>query len=335
MQDVKKQSDWQIICGDCRDVLQTLPAESVQTVVTSPPYWGLRDYGLGSEQLGLEPTPELYVEHLVEIFREVRRVLRKDGTLWLNLGDCFANARPRIAFGDQSSRGPGATEGDRSIRRDWTAWNLKPKNLVGMAWRVAFALQADGWWLRSDIIWSKPNPMPESVRDRPTRSHEYVFLLTRSARYYYDAQAIAEPWKDNSEARYARARAAGHKYDGRPEGWKGDRHERWNARAKLAKEGLWHPNGRNARSVWEIPTQPYPEAHFATFPEGLARRCMLAGSRCGDTVLDPFCGSGTVGVVALRHDRSFIGIDLSEKYCAMARRRIEEDAPLFQRIEKE
>lgn len=351
---------WAVVEGDARAVLRELPEEAVQTVVTSPPYWGLRDYGVDG-QLGLEPTPDLYVEHMVAIFREVRRVLRKDGTVWLNLGDCFAGSwgargRERASFsGIQAKRDVDYLEvwGDESPQRAARAFGLKPKDLVGIPWRVAFALQADGWWLRSDIVWAKPNPMPESVTDRPTKAHEYLFLLTRSARYFYDAEAIREPnvwpgqnrYADPSEHRYHEnglgptlPRHTGlHKptHDGgtpssrnrRP-----GRHDTIEGRYEKEYGNPLRP-GRNLRSVWTIPTEPFPEAHFATFPKKLVEPCVKAGSRPDDLVLDPFCGSGTTGVVARRLGRRFLGIELSLEYAAMARRRIEDDAPLFNAAE--
>jgi DNA modification methylase len=261
--------------GDCRDVLATLPAESVHCVVSSPPYWGLRSYGVGADngELGCEATPEEYVANMVAVFRAVRRVLRDDGTVWLNLGDSYAGPRS----GETASRNlPGqwgkrlAT--DKQVRRTETVAGLKPKDLVGIPWRVAFALQADGWFLRSDIIWAKPNPMPESVTDRPTRAHEYLFLLTKSARYWYDADAVREP--------HTRG------YDG-----PGGGHQRSVVHGAAAHRGLdeaaLNPAGRNRRSVWTVATQPYPGAHFAVMPEALVEPCILAGcpdqtcSECG------------------------------------------------------
>ena len=322
---------WQVLQGDSLDVLRTLDAESVQTCITSPPYWGLRDYG-SEGQLGLEPTPEQYVENLVSVFREVRRVLRDDGTLWLNLGDSYAGS-----WGNQGRKpergtqrpinGPMLTPVHDGRHGDPNASNtgqtppgLKPKDLVGIPWRVAFALQADGWWLRSDIIWSKPNPMPESVTDRPTRSHEYIFLLTKSARYVYDADAIREEFieaggqampRDVHGSAMARAGA-----NGQP--------DRGNLGGYPQTQA-----GRNKRSVWSVTTQPFPGAHFATFPPKLIEPCILAGSPPDSTVLDPFAGSGTTGLVALRHNRDFIGIELSAEYAEMARDRIRDDAPLL------
>lgn len=301
--------------GDALTVLRTLPDGVARCCVTSPPYFGLRDYGVDG-QIGLEPTPDAYVARLVEVFREVRRVLADDGTLWLNLGDSFAN------------------DGKKNT-------GLKPKDLIGIPWRVAFALQADGWYLRSDIIWHKPNPMPESVRDRPTKAHEYLFLLSKSPRYYYDADAVAEPLATDPKENYpARARITGRGTQGsanargkdrdrsggfppRKQDGHGRRHAGFNARWD-ASDG---PNRltRNRRSVWTIPTKPYKGAHFATMPPALAEKCVLAGTAVGDTVLDPFGGSGTTASVAVTHRRNAIYIDLNETYIALAEKRIGSD----------
>jgi DNA modification methylase len=306
-----------LLHGDCRAVLPTLEAGSVQTCVTSPPYWGLRDYGVEG-QLGLEKTPEEYVLRMVEVFREVKRVLREDGTLWLNLGDSYA-ATTKGTGGTKSLSGGGSLRPNGHsqpqmdpIRMDYGVLPIKPKDLVGIPWRVAFALQADGWWLRSDVIWSKPNPMPESVTDRPTKAHEYLFLLTKAERYFYDAEAIAEPAAVGERAFSGeRVRNVG----GRTDGF-------------TRTTGSFGADGkRNRRSVWTIATQPFPEAHFAVMPEALVEPCILAGSKAGDTVLDPFAGSGTVGKVAARHGREFVGIDLNPQYVDMARRRIA--GPMF------
>ena len=297
--------------------------ETVQCVVTSPPYWGLRDYGLppsvwGGDAncehewqpewfgcLGLEPTPELYVRHIVEVFREVRRVLRKDGTLWLNLGDSYAGSWGNYGGqGGPNGQRPKATErfnrpayADNDRRPPQTASHgfLKSKDLIGIPWRVAFALQEDGWWLRSDIIWAKPNPMPESVTDRPTRSHEYLFLLTKSARYYYDAEAIREPSVYPEDDRKGRAKTF-HKFSAdprmisgmrprKPDKQRGHANDRWDAMTKQEQCSL----GRNKRSVWRIATQPYSGAHFATFPEKLVEPCILAGT--SEKGCCPECGS--------------------------------------------
>ena len=291
--------------GDVLEVLRGWPDEFVQCVVTSPPYWGLRDYGV-ENQLGLEKTPEEYTGKMVGIFREVRRVLRKDGTLWLNMGDCFATNH---ISGEQGATGQRAnrtfTAAGLSPK---TGDNLKPKDLVGIPWRIAFALQADGWWLRSDIIWSKPNPMPESVRDRPTKAHEYLFLLTKSARYYYDQDAVREPYEPSGGT---------WKCKGTP-----IINYRHNGKHKI-EQGQLNSIGRNIRTVWTIAAQPYAEAHFATFPEALVEKPIMVGSAEGDIVLDPFMGSGTVAKVALRAGRRFIGIELNPEYIALAEKRLE------------
>ena len=440
---------WDIRQGDAIEVLRRMEPESVHCVVTSPPYWGLRDYGVDGAY-GLEPTLEEYIERMVEVFREVRRVLRKDGTVWLNLGDAYWG-------GKGMSGGPGS---DSSIGRDTLNGShtnmggkgrmrpadskhdiLKPKDLIGLPWRVAFALQGDSWWLRSDIVWHKPNPMPESVRDRPTRAHEYVFLLSKSATYFYDGDAIREPSIAGDMRRPYGSKGAW-EMDGRPE----SQHHGGEMRNGAGQ----HLMGANKRTVWSIATQPFPGSHFATFPEELPRICILAGTSehgvcgvtgapyervvertpgeyqdcpksemsqmargsrgtanvgktevvpptrttlgwqptCGApwervvektvhavggpkehiagetaawkdgwkgvprasidiqtlgwqptcdhdsepvpaTVLDPFSGSGTTGVVALRHGRSFIGIELNPEYVEMARTRIINDAPLL------
>lgn len=322
----------QILCGDALEVLRTLPDESAYCCVTSPPYWGLRDYGIEG-QVGLEPTPEEYVAKLVEVFREVRRVLRGDGTLWLNLGDTY-NSAPgwgrggghRLDGGKPRFR-PGAARADGKVsfrsprNRDGVhAPGLKPKDLMGIPWRVAFALQADGWWLRSDIIWHKPNAMPESVRDRPTKAHEYIFLLAKSERYYYDQDAIREPQSEESIARAQRGN-----WRGKP-GLK--RAYLGNPPRGLTRQSSRPVNrGRNKRTVWTVPTRPFKGAHFAVFPPDLIRPCILAGCPAGGIVLDPFFGAGTVGVVALQEGRHFIGIELNPEYCEMARERINKVMP--------
>lgn len=380
------KADFRIYLGDTREVLREMAAESVHACITSPPYWGLRDYGTATwekgdpecdhvqrsargdlgrcsddirggninpspvdttiqyretcakcearrvdSQLGLEQTPEIYVERMVEVFREVRRVLRDDGTLWLNLGDSYAGSRGAGPPGAKSTLvGNGHIGGGPKLAKlgrvgaHWDrASELPRKNLVGIPWRVAFALQAAGWILRSDIIWSKPNPMPEAVTDRPTKAHEYIFLLTKGRKYFYDADAISEP-ADLSRV--------------------GQNQGRWGNAIKSSRAGAMgaKPSGneatgasvvggttRNKRTVWTVATQPYPEAHFATFPPKLIEPCVLAGCPEGGTILDPFAGSGTTGVVALRAGRRFVGIELNPEYRELARRRIKDDAPLF------
>ena len=332
--------------GEVLDILRTLPDESVNCCVTSPPYWGLRDYGTAEwvggsaecdhvqslnkhggeradrnqegykklykdtcskcgairrdQQLGLEKTPEEYVSRMVEIFREVRRVLKPDGTLWLNLGDSYNSH-------SCGNGNVGGIEGNRKNKKDNTAnthrgnVGLKDKDLVGIPWRVAFALQADGWYLRQDLIWHKPNPMPESVTDRCTKAHEYVFLMSKSAKYYYDHEAI----KENCESVCERKRSSA-----------------FRQQSEKPDETLT-TIGRNKRSVWTVTTKPFKEAHFATFPRDLIRPMIQAGCPAGGVVLDPFMGSGTTAIEAIYQGKRYIGIDLNPDYCAMAARRIE------------
>ncbi|MCU7904499.1 MAG: site-specific DNA-methyltransferase [Candidatus Thiodiazotropha sp. (ex Epidulcina cf. delphinae)] len=257
--------------GDAIHALQQLPSNSVQCVVTSPPYWGLRDYGIEG-QIGLETTLPQFINHLVAIFNEVKRVLRDDGTLWLNIGDGYTSGNRGYRANDKKNPARAMT-----VRPD-TPEGLKPKDLQGIPWRLAFALQDDGWYLRSDIVWHKPNAMPESVKDRPTRAHEYLFMLTKSERYYYDYEAVKEIGLNK----------------------------------KL----------RNRRSVWNINTQGFPGAHFATFPTQLIEPCILASTKPGDYVLDPFFGSGTVGVTCLEQHRRYVGVELNPEYVALAAERL-------------
>ena len=303
----------QTIIGDCRDVLATLPAASVHCCVTSPPYFGLRDYGMGA-QIGLEATPEAFIAELVAVFREVRRVLRDDGTLWVNIGDSYSNAG--TCQGDRDGAVSGDVDEHRKVSAGYRARveGLKNKDLIGIPWMLAFALRADGWYLRHEIIWHKPNPMPESVTDRCTKAHEYVFLLSKSAKYFYDAGAIAE----------AGVYPAGTK------GAKGSS-ERFNTPGVNSRppEYKIYSGTRNKRSVWTVATQPFSGAHFATFPPALIEPCILAGCPAGGTVLDPFGGAGTTGLVADRLQRSAILIELNPAYAAIASDRITDDAPLF------
>lgn len=364
--------------GDAKDTLRDLPAESVQTCITSPPYWGLRDYGEDG-QLGLEETPEEYVQNLVDVFREVRRVLRDDGTVWLNLGDSYFGG----GRGDYQSE-DSKQDTNKGANIDSPNWGsidgaLKQKDLCMIPSRVAMALQADGWWVRSRIVWAKGNPMPESVTDRPTSSHEYIFLLSKSKQYYYDADAIREDAaKGNAGSRFDTGKTNVH-MKGR------------------SQEGEREDDGtRNKRDVWQVNTKPFPDAHFAVYPPELIEPCVLAGTsekgqcpECGapwerivdhtpgeydysergehvgngqqasgtqkkaatrettgwqstcdcpehvpqpQTILDPFSGAGTTGVVALAKGRDFIGVDVSEEYCEMAADRIRQDAPLMNRV---
>jgi len=285
-----------------------LEAGSANTCVTSPPYFGLRDYGVDG-QIGLEPTPDEYVAKMVEVFREVRRSLRDDGTLWLNLGDSYAS-------GGRKSRDPGQSKihpafvGDafQDGLRPADPPGIKPKDLLGIPWRVAFALQADGWYLRQDIIWHKPNPMPESVRDRCTKAHEYIFLFSKKEKYYFDSEAIQEPAdpKNHRDSRGLRPTPPG---QAPTNGFTNGRHY----------------ETRNKRSVWTVTTKPFKGAHFATFPPDLIEPCILAGCPIGGIVLDPFGGAGTTGMVAQRHGRNSILCELNPEYAKLAEARIAED----------
>ena len=363
-----------ILIGDARKRLAELPAGSVRTCVTSPPYFGLRDYGTASweggdlecphtgkpmatkaninrntgggndlknataleffrercgrcgamridSQLGLEATPDAYVAEMVSVFREVRRVLADDGTLWLNIGDSYNASGGNHAPHHKNDTGfQGQHGADHHKGRGNLVDGLKPKDLMGIPWRVAFALQADGWYLRQDIIWAKPNPMPESVTDRCTKSHEYVFLLSKSARYYYDHESVKEPAIHSADRRSGEGRLT---YDGKRQGNKGTGQE---AFVSIVDK-------RNKRDVWTIATKPFKGAHFAVMPEALVEPCVLAGSAEGDTVLDPFTGSGTVAVVANRLGRNFVGTELNPEYAEIARERITSNAPLMNEVE--
>lgn len=336
---------------------------TVQCCVTSPPYYGLRDYGI-ADQIGLEPTPDEYVSKLVAVFREVKRVLKDDGVLWLNLGDSYAGSgngsndhredgaslsknndkykgqKPGFDFGRQ-----GASSTVSKLERGRGTYNgngCKPKDLIGIPWMVAFALRADGWYLRSDIIWAKPNPMPESVKDRPTKAHEYVFLLAKSQKYYYDNEAIMEDsiygeQHANKSTSWGTNRKHPNKSNVEDYAYKGENHTSYVVHKNVIDDGqqpnsmhIKRMNGeqdevyykKNKRSVWTITTQPFKGAHFAVMPEKLVDPCVLAGSRPGDLILDPFAGSGTVGVVAQKNGRQFIGIELNPDYVKLAEARL-------------
>ena len=327
-----------ILQGDSLSVLKTLDDESINCCVTSPPYYNLRDYGVDG-QIGLESSPEEYIEKLVEIFREVRRVLKKDGTLWVNIADSYAGSgKGRVkggkakkeTFGKVQSSNQGTING---IPQKTQSNSCKPKDLIGIPWMLAFALRADGWYLRQDIIWSKPNPMPESVKDRCTKSHEYIFMLSKSPRYYYDSEAISEPIaestikrlaqdiskqagsyspsKANGKMKAAAPRYGGKKYTETPDKF---------YRTKSGSAYEYRPR-RNKRDVWTVSTKPYKGAHFATFPPDLIEPCVLAGCPTGGIVLDPFAGSGTTGLVAKQHDRNFVLIELNEEYIKLCKDR--------------
>lgn len=291
----------------CLTGLPKLPEKSVQMCVTSPPYYGLRDYG-HADQIGLEETPEAYVAQMVEVFRQVRRVLKDDGVLWLNLGDSYCASKTGSMGAGGSLEGGKANQAAACLRPDKSNLpGLKPKDLIGIPWLVAFALRADGWYLRQDIIWHKPNPMPESVTDRCTKAHEYLFLLSKSERYFYDAAAIAERTATRDEN--VRDRDAG-SLNSVP------------GRSRMNGLQVNNYETRNKRSVWTIPTQPYSEAHFAVFPPDLIVPCIKAGSRPGDVVLDPFFGSGTTGEVALRLEREYVGFEINPEYVKLSEKRL-------------
>lgn len=310
---------YQILQGDCRQILKDIPSGTVRCSVTSPPYYGLRDYGVDG-QIGLEQTPEEYVQQMVEVFREVRRVLTDDGTLWLNLGDSYAGSGKGAWLNKEGQKEVYVVDPGSPITKMPKIPNgLKTKDLIGIPWMVAFALRADGWYLRSDIIWNKPNCMPESVTDRPTKAHEYLFLLSKSERYFYNHEAIKENavngdpnpprgslgviGNDNKGLRESKPRGS---FDGK--------HGDMAFRSILEK--------RNKRSVWTVSTASFSEAHFATFPPKLIEPCILAGSETGDTILDPFNGAGTSGLVSMENNRKYIGIELNTDYIEISKRRL-------------
>ena len=294
-----------VLFGDCLDTLKEFD-EKPRMCVTSPPYYGLRDYGGEGDQIGLESTPEEYIQKLVEIFREVRNILTDDGTLWLNIGDSYYNYR---SDGNYPKQSVSKTRQDLPLSTPVRGNKLKgykQKDLIGIPWMLAFALRADGWYLRQDIIWHKPNPMPESVKDRCTKSHEYIFLLSKNQNYYYDNEAIKEPVKQDWGTR-----------------------DRTKGKYHKPGTGLQPHSGltksyerKNKRSVWTVNKKPYKGAHFATYPEELIEPCILAASRPGDTILDPFMGSGTTAYVARKHDRHYIGCELHEDYGSLIQKRI-------------
>lgn len=311
--------DIRLYHGDALEVARTLPSESVQTIVTSPPYFGLRDYGEDG-QIGAEGSLTEYIDRLVTLFRELRRVLKDDGTFWLNLGDSYAGA----GYGNHDINGQAWKDAagldrrsnrQQSLKKALEAEGIRPKNLMGVPWRVAFALQADGWELRSDIIWAKRNLMPEAVTDRPTKAHEYIFLFAKNPRYYYDADAIREdsdPEQQAHNERYAKEYKA-HTERAATTGQPGN----VNNVGIHSRPGK---PGRNKRSVWTVSSVPFDGAHFAVYPPELIRPCIRAGSRPGDTVLDPFSGSGTTGAVATFEGRKYIGIDLNREYLDLSLR---------------
>lgn len=318
-----------LLIGDCRNILPTLPSKSVQCVVTSPPYFKLRDYGVEG-QIGAEDTVEEYVQSLVEVFREVKRILKDDGTLWLNLGDSYAGSgKNRNAegkdYGIKAEYKDAYHQGRRTgiIKKTPLSGYLKPKDLIGVPWRVAFALQADGWYLRQDIIWQKSNVMPEAVTDRCVRSHEYIFLLSKKRNYYFDYESIKE-----KSVTYENSFCAGQvtainaKYNFRRADTR-DALKQKNPQKRInRKNSAYDITMRNKRDVWTVPTRPYKGAHFAVFPPALIQPCILAGSRIGDIILDPFFGSGTTAEVAALFDRNWIGIDINDTYRSLHKERL-------------
>jgi DNA modification methylase len=306
-----------IIVGDNRQTLKTLEDQSVQCVITSPPYWGLRDYG-HDDQIGLEAKPDDFIEGLCLVFDEVYRVLKNDGTLWVNMGDSYSAQR-------WSGTGQGQAinknkDGHRDINPTKES-GLPDKNLVGIPWKLAFALQARGWILRQDIIWAKPNPMPESVTDRLTKSHEYIFLLTKAPKYYFDNEAIKEPAVTGSVS--SKNRFGGNKYADNDD-----------PKYSTYSGNLYEPNGlRNKRDVWTVNVKRYKEAHFATYPPELILPCVLSGTKQGDLILDPFSGAGTTGVVALNNGRNYIGLELNPEYAALSAKRITNELGLMGEVE--
>lgn len=308
-----------ILQSDCLETLKQIPDKSVNCCVTSPPYFGLRDYGHDG-QIGLEETPEQFVQKLVEVFREVRRVLKDDGTLWLNLADSYANQKSGDTYSGFNERWSGTGIGGKQSntfrntdkKRKYDFGGCKPKDLIGVPWMVAFALRADGWWLRQDIIWSKPNPMPESVTDRCTKAHEYIFLLSKSAKYYYNADAI----KEDAVTGNGKERVFGAKT------------QEGTLRQDIGRTFI-DTGKRNKRSVWEVTTKPFKEAHFATFPEDLIVDCIKAGCPEDGIVLDPFGGAGTTAVVARKLNRNYILCELNPEYIDIAQKRIDNTLGLF------
>ena len=295
-----------VLFGDCRETLKTIDTKA-RMCVTSPPYYGLRNYGDEDRQIGMEQSPEEYIAEMVKVFRSVRDVLTDDGTLWLNIGDTYYNYRSDGNYPKQTVSRTKQDLPDFSPVRGNKLHNLKSKDLIGIPWMLAFALRADGWWLRQDIIWNKPNPMPESVKDRCTKSHEYIFLLSKSKQYFYDNEAIKEPVKQDWGTR-----------------------DRTNGKYHNPGSGLAPHSGlsksydrKNKRSVWTVTNKPYKGAHFACFPPDLIEPCILAGSEENDIVLDPFMGSGTTAMVAKKHNRNYLGCELHEDYASLQSDRID------------
>lgn len=299
-----------ILLGDVREIIKDIPDKSVNTIVTSPPYYGLRDYGVDG-QIGLEKSPEEFIEELVLVFRECKRILKDDGTLWMNLGDSYWSTKNRNGY--EWDKNNGKSKNYQLRAGGDTDLNLKPKDLIGIPWRVALALQDDGWWLRSDIIWHKPNPMPEAVTDRPSRNHEYIFLLSKSKTYYYDVDSTRKPYADKTETTW------GCEYKGHGDGTGLIAAENFGNSLEVHKP---HPKGANKKTVWTVTRKPVHDAHFATFPPDLIEDCIKAGAPVGGVVFDPFMGAGTTALVAASLQRQYLGCELNPDYLQIAYKRI-------------
>ena len=317
-----------IYYGNAFDVLKMFPDGCINCCVTSPPYFNLRDYGIDG-QIGLEESPSAYVKHLVKVFREIKRVLRDDGTLWVNIGDCYAGSGKGAWKHKNKQKETYTPDPDSPQCKNPKVWDgIKPKDLIGIPWLLAFALREDGWWLRQDVIWEKPNCLPESVKDRCTRAHEYIFLFSKSRRYYFDHEAIKEPCVNRDLTSPKGNKGGLTPHSGRR--GSGNKERKQRPCQSILKRGSqaghipWADKElRNKRSVWHVNTKPLKNMHFATFPETLVLPCILSGCPEGGVVLDPFVGSGTVGVVAKQNNRKYVGIDLNPEYCDMANERIE------------
>lgn len=336
-----------IINADCLKGLKDIPNDSVNCVVTSPPYFGLRDYGMDG-QIGLEETPKQFIEKMVNVFREVKRVLKKDGTVWLNIGDSYNGVGRKVEQTDNSPKQK-TNRGAQTQAAKKLLDGMKPKDLIGIPWMLAFALRADGWYLRQDIIWHKPNPMPESVTDRCTKSHEYIFLLSKSQRYYYDAKAIQKPLLETSIQRLSQdveSQQGSDRVPGKTNGKMkavgqyvgGNKHKNLELenphtfhKTRNSNGQEWESDGyANKRSVWTVTTKPFSDAHFATFPEELIVDCIKAGCPIDGIVLDPFMGAGTTALVARKLNRNFIGFELNPEYIKIAEKRLYNELGMFQ-----
>ena len=337
MNDIEKNT---IVNGNSLEVLKSLPDNSIDCCVTSPPYYALRDYGCDG-QIGLEETPEKYIESLCDVFSEVRRVLTPQGTLWLNIGDSYNGNK---VGNTEVVKNKKVSESNDFHKKLWSG--AKPKDLIGIPWMLAFALRSQGWYLRQDIIWHKPNPMPESVTDRCTKSHEYIFLMSKSQKYYFDYEAIQEPCADQSRTNYACGNRTNGINKDRNDNDFGERSKNWKPRTKNCQYDGQKPNSfhlsrengepdkeyyvRNKRDVWSVNVKPCSEAHFATYPFELIKPCILAGCPENGIVLDPFMGSGTTAIVARSLNRNYLGVELNPEYIKIAHKRLDKHLGMFQ-----